>query len=150
MTQATVTALTVYNGADTEPADVHVIPGAPDSTEVLAQVVAILRDCDESFGYVDDADLIEEMQDAGWAITVEAHGVTFDQPTAPATPTPTRADLARRVTREQAVAYRTEQVEAEAGFTEQNDPDHDHGNEGTLADYVADLHTRLERILSGD
>lgn len=56
-------------------------------------------------------------------------------------------DLNRRVTRVEAMGYLLPEIINEAYFTEQNDPDHDHGNEGTLGDYVADLHRRLGHIL---
>lgn len=59
----------------------------------------------------------------------------------------TEPELTSKVTRDQAVAWIMREVESEADFTEQNDPDHDYGNEGTLADYAADLHRRLGMML---
>ena len=56
-------------------------------------------------------------------------------------------DLDQIVSRDEAVNAIMREVFSEADFTEQNDPAHDHGNEGTYGDYLADLHRRIGRIL---
>lgn len=57
---------------------------------------------------------------------------------------PKKISLETQVTAAEFLAWVTPEVEVEAGFTEDNNEDR------TLHDYLADLHTRIERFMSRD